>query len=114
MAKSKRPTKKGRSSDDLFLAVLETDNREAFVRIVNEEALFVEHTKQLEDKVLEAELLLTRDKIKRLESKGWSLKVHQNLSEIGRARQKEVAKGDRFKGGTVAPKGLGIKTREED
>jgi hypothetical protein len=39
------------------------------------------------------------------------IEVHENLSKIGRLRQKEVGKGDRFKGGKIPPKGLGKKIR---
>jgi hypothetical protein len=52
----------------------------------------------------------TRDRIRELESAGYTVEVGENASELGRRRQEEVGKGDRFEGGRVVPRGLGEKT----
>lgn len=49
------------------------------------------------------------DQVRRLEEAGYRVEVGENLSEVGRRRQAEVGTGDRFEGGRVAPRGLGIK-----
>ena len=52
----------------------------------------------------------TRDRIRELESAGYAVEVGENASELGRRRQEEVGKGDRFEGGRIVPRGLGEKT----
>ena len=52
----------------------------------------------------------TTDRIRELESAGYSVEVGENASELGRRRQEEVGKGDRFEGGRIVPRGLGEKT----
>jgi hypothetical protein len=48
-------------------------------------------------------------RIQELQRHDLRFEVIENASEIGRARQKEVGVGDRFDGGTIAPRGLGKK-----
>lgn len=55
---------------------------------------------------------LTQPQIDELTKRGWKLRIETNLSEVGRERQKEVGRGDRFAGGKIAPKGLGRKLKE--
>jgi len=45
--------------------------------------------------------------IKEIERAGYSVKRGENVSAIGRERQAEVGKGDRFEGGRSHPDGLG-------
>lgn len=52
----------------------------------------------------------TRDRIRELESAGYMVEVGENASELGRRRQEEVGKGDRFEGGRIVPRGLAEKT----
>lgn len=52
----------------------------------------------------------TRERIRELEAAGYVVEVGENASELGRRRQEEVGKGDRFEGGRVVPRGLGAKT----
>jgi len=49
------------------------------------------------------------EEIKVMQDGGYSPTVGENVSEAGLKRQTEVAKGDRFDGGRIAPKGLGRK-----
>lgn len=62
-----------------------------------------------ETKSLKAHFFVDEKQIAHLKKEGWQLEVLINLSEVGRMRQKEVGEGDRFKGGAIAPKGLGKK-----
>jgi hypothetical protein len=55
----------------------------------------------------------SESQIKELKAGGYPVEVGENISEIGRQRQAEVGKGDRFKGGRVAPVGLGVKPGRE-
>lgn len=52
----------------------------------------------------------TKERIREIESAGYSVEVGENVSELGRQRQAEVGKGDRFEGGRVVPRGLGDKS----
>jgi hypothetical protein len=40
---------------------------------------------------------------------GYKHELDETYGDVLEERQKEVAKGDRFKGGTVKPEGLGVK-----
>jgi hypothetical protein len=51
----------------------------------------------------------TKDRIRELQEAGYKVETLENVSELGRQRQKEVGQGDRFEGGRVAPRGLGEK-----
>ena len=51
----------------------------------------------------------TKERIRELQDAGYKVETVENVSELGRQRQKEVGKGDRFEGGRVAPRGLGEK-----
>lgn len=51
----------------------------------------------------------SEDQVRRLEEAGYRVEVGENLSEVGRQRREEVGTGDRFEGGRVAPRGLGVK-----
>lgn len=96
-----------------MLTILHASDRDSLARLLREEVLDVGHIHRLPDSDgLEAHLYSTQAQIRRLKKKGWKLEVRENLSERGRERQQEVGKGDRFKGGKVAPKGLGKKNKE--
>lgn len=51
----------------------------------------------------------TKERIRELQDTGYNVEPLENVSELGRQRQKEVGEGDRFEGGRVAPRGLGEK-----
>ena len=57
--------------------------------------------------------LLTRSQISELEKQDLRVEVGENVSEIGRERQKEVAEGDRFDGGQTPPRGRGVAERRD-
>lgn len=48
-------------------------------------------------------------RIRELEAHGYKVEQGENVSAVGRERQKEVGVGDRFQGGRVMPRGLGHK-----
>lgn len=52
----------------------------------------------------------SEDRIREIQSAGYSIEVGENVSQLGRERQTEVGKGDRFEGGRIVPRGLGTKT----
>jgi hypothetical protein len=52
---------------------------------------------------------VTDERLRELRSAGYSVELVENVSELGRQRQKEVGQGDRFEGGRVVPHGLGAK-----
>lgn len=51
----------------------------------------------------------TDERIRGLRAAGYVVEPGENVSELGRQRQAEVGEGDRFKGGVVAPHGIGEK-----
>lgn len=100
--------------EDKFHVVLIAPDREALGRLIHKFDLDLGPLEPRRDsKEIEAHFYATQAQIEQLRKAGLSLEVGENLSEIGRERQKEVAKGDRFEGGKIPPKGLGKKTRQE-
>ena len=51
----------------------------------------------------------TEERIREIQAAGYNVELGENVSALGRERQTEVGKGDRFEGGRVAPRGLGEK-----
>lgn len=51
----------------------------------------------------------SEERIRQLEGAGYRVEQGENVSALGRERQKEVGVGDRFQGGRVTPRGLGGK-----
>lgn len=49
------------------------------------------------------------EQIREIQAAGYAVEVGENVSEAGRERMAEVAKGDRFEGGRTPPRGLGQK-----
>jgi hypothetical protein len=100
---------------DIFRVSLRAPDRAALARAIHELGLDIDHQhpeEELNVKEVQITAFLTQNQIDELKGRGWELQVEENLSEVGRERQKEVGKGDRFKGGKVKPTGLGRKTRE--
>jgi len=106
-----------RQGPDIFQVVLTTPDRATLAQLVRELGLDIDHQHPEEErnaKEINIRAFLTLQQIDEVKHRGWCLRVEKNLSEIGRDRQKEVGKGDRFEGGKVRPTGLGRKIREED
>jgi len=70
------------------------------------------HFQQNTDGTASLTAFATKERIRELEGAGYKVEVGENASEVGRQRQAEVGKGDRFEGGRVVPRGLGEKTGE--
>lgn len=51
----------------------------------------------------------TKERLAEIQSAGYHVEQGENVSALGRERQKEVGQGDRFRGGRTAPTGLGGK-----
>lgn len=106
-----------RQDPDIFQVVLTAPDRASLAQLVRELGLDIDHQHPADEhniKEVNITAFLTQQQIDEVKSRGWRLRVEKNLSEIGRDRQKEVGKGDRFEKGKVRPKGLGRKIREEN
>jgi hypothetical protein len=100
--------------NDVYRVVLYAPNRESLAQLLRERILDVGPLHARPDaREIEVHLFCNQEQIAQLRTDGWKLEVHENLSEIGRTRQQEVGKAERFEGGKVPPKGLGKKTRED-
>lgn len=55
----------------------------------------------------------TEEHIRELQATGYHIERGENVSAVGRERQAEVGKGDRFEGGRIAPRGLGEKPQHD-
>jgi hypothetical protein len=100
---------------DIFRVTLHAPDRDALAKVVRELGLDIDHQHPGEErdvKEVQITAFLTQQQIDELTRRQWTLHVEENLSEVGRQRQQEVAKGDRFEGGKVKPAGLGKKIQE--
>jgi len=98
---------------DIYHVVLTVPNRRAAAELA------AKHTLDLgplhlrpETGELEIHLYAPQRQIEELRAEGWKPEVRENMSEEGRLRQQEVARGDRFEGGKKPPRGLGKKVKE--
>jgi len=118
MTNSRTPAKARslkQAESDAYLVVLHTPDRESLARLLRDVTLDIGPLRMRPDtKEVEVHLYATREQIAKLKKLGWKLDIGENLSEVGRQRQKEVGMGDRFEDGRVSPKGLGKKTRKGD
>ena len=104
----------GEKESDLFRAVLRAPNRESVAELIRKRNLDVGSMRRPRGaKEVEVLLFITRKQAEELKREGWPIEVFENLSAVGRSRQQEVGKGDRFEGGKISPKGLGKKTGKE-
>lgn len=113
--KTSKNTSQKQPESDVFLTVLYAPDRESLAHLLRKEVLDVGpmHTRP-DSKEIEVHLYADEEQINKLKKDGWKLDVRENLSEVGRKRQREVGEGDRFEGGKIPPKGLGKKIRKED
>ena len=108
-----KPTKR-ESAKDIFRVVLRAPNRKSLNELLLENPLDLGRIQSHPDaEELTVDVFVNKEQIAQLKKTGWKLDIHENLSEVGRRRQQEVGKGDRFKGGKKPPKGLGKKTGKE-
>ncbi len=77
--------------------------------LVRERGLDLVQTEVVEDgKSYRLTFYLNKNEIEELSKSGYQLEVGENVSELGVRRQTEVGKGDRFNGGRITPKGMGV------
>ena len=119
MPKTKEPTQSGstkqESARDIFHIVLHAPNRKSLHEFLRKKTLDLGAIRSLPDtQELAVDMFVNKGQIAYLKKTGWKFDVQENLSEVGRRRQLEVGKGDRFEGGKKPPKGLGKKTGKEE
>lgn len=97
---------------DLY-AVHVTGSRETLARLLQTFELDVgcrhPHVEPNPDRTATLLVYATMERIREIQAAGYQVEVGENVSAVGRERQAEVPKGDRFEGGRVAPRGLGDK-----
>lgn len=116
----KRPPRKTKSAgpdvpSDRYRSILRFRTREDARKFVRQRGLDLVETRPGEEgEAVQLVFYLSQAQIKELQKDGYSPEVGQNVSELGRQRQKEVAKGDRFDSGRVVPRGMGVAKRERE
>lgn len=114
MPKSQLPQGDVQRPDDVFRVVLRAPDNDALSRIIREYDLDVDHQHPRPgDRMIEIEAFVPIERAEALKAAGFDVEVHENLSERGRERQKEVGAGDRFEAGKTRPRGLGRLVRDE-
>jgi|GEM_PF-2222712 len=97
---------------DLYAALI-TGNHENLKRLLQTFELDVgcrhPHLEPNPDRTATLTVYATEERIREIQAAGYKIERGENVSALGRERQKEVGEGDRFKGGRVAPRGLGEK-----
>lgn len=99
------------SPPDLYAARI-TGSRETIVRLMQSSELDVgcrPHPEVNPDGSVTLPAYADEERIGRLRAAGYKVERGENVSALGRQRQAEVGKGDRFMGGRIAPRGLGKK-----
>ncbi len=113
MATGRKTRGKQQAPKDKYRAILTFDDREAGGRFVRKHPWDLVGTRLDKEGRAVLTFYLTQTQIKYLEKEGVSAEVRENVSEIGRERQKEIGSGDRFEGGKIAPRPRGLAAREE-
>ena len=97
---------------DLYSARV-TGSRETLAKLMQTFELDVgcrhPHVEPNPDRTATLIVYVTDDRIREIQAAGYKVERGENVSALGRERQKEVGEGDRFEGGRVAPRGLGEK-----
>jgi hypothetical protein len=97
---------------DLYAARV-TGSRETLAKLMQTFELDVgcrhPHVEPNPDRTATLIVYVTDDRIREIQAAGYKVERGENVSALGRERQKEVGEGDRFEGGRVAPRGLGEK-----
>ena len=107
-----RPQQGGEALPDLY-EVRITVSREEFEKLMQKFPLDLgcrPHIEMNPDGTGTVQAFASAERIRELEAAGHKVEQGENVSEIGRERQKEVGSGDRFQGGRVIPRGLSRKS----
>lgn len=101
--------KEERPPADKYSVRILTGNRKDAQSLIRDRGLDLVKTEVLDgDERVQLTFFINEQEIADLRKAGYTLDVGENVSELGLKRQSEVAEGDRFEGGRVAPKGLGV------
>jgi hypothetical protein len=96
---------------DLYAARI-TGDRETLARVLETFALDVgcrhAHIEPNPDRTGTMTVYATEARIRELRDAGFTVEAGENVSALGRERQRDVGTGDRFRGGRVAPRGRGV------
>ena len=107
--KIRQPICQQKPQGDKFRTYLELDSRDKAAEFNRAYPLLNEVASEVGAKgALRLTFHLTEEQIKALKSDGYVPEVTDNISAIGRERQKEVGTGDRFEGGRIPPKPRGL------
>lgn len=97
---------------DLYAARV-TGSRETLAKLMQTFELDVgcrhPHVEPNPDRTATLVVYATEERVREIQAAGYKVELGENVSAVGRERQAEVGKGDRFEGGRVAPSGLGEK-----
>lgn len=95
---------------DKYRTEITVTSREEVRALVRDRGLDLVQTEVLDaGKRFRLIFFLNQEEIEQLRADKFQPDVGENVSELGLKRQTEVAQGDRFDGGRIAPKGLGVK-----
>ncbi len=111
MATGNRTRAKQAAPEDVYRSTLTFDDREGGGAFIRKHPWDLIAASRDDKGRVVLTYYLSRTQIKALEKEGYPAEVHENVSEIGRARQKEIASGDRFEGGRVTPKSRAVAAR---
>jgi hypothetical protein len=99
---------------DKYRTAITITSREEAKALVRDRGLDLVQTEVLEEgKRFRLIFFLNLEEVEQLRADKFQPEVGENVSELGLKRQTEVAQGDRFDGGRIAPKGLGVKRSRE-
>jgi len=107
-----QPPLPGETPPDLY-EVRITGSHETLARLLRDFELDVgcrhPHVEPNPDRTATLIAYATDDRVRELQAAGYRIEKGANVTALGRERQAEVGKGDRFEAGRRAPSGLGVK-----
>jgi hypothetical protein len=107
--KKKLPPLEKEVYEDKYSVQLLIRDKKMLAELVELYVLDLVEAIETDKQMVQAVVYATKKQIAALKHEKVNFKVGENQSEIGRSRQKEVSKEDRFQGGKILPQGLGIK-----
>ncbi|HSL29109.1 MAG TPA: hypothetical protein VK900_07915 [Anaerolineales bacterium] len=109
---SSPPPQGSEESPDLFEVYI-TVSRESFAALMQKfprlDLGCRPHIDLNPDGTGDLQVFASEESIREIEAAGYRVQKGQNVSALGRERQKEVGVGDRYQGGRVIPRGPGRK-----
>lgn len=112
MAKKSSKQSPPKTPDDKFKVIIHFSELRQAKAFVSKHGFDLVQTIEPQEKSAASLIFyLNKDQIKIAQKAYRDLEVLENISAVGRKRQKEVGAGDRFKGGKVAPRSRNLKQR---